>query len=240
MACCASTSWRRPRRPRRPGSRRRSSITSRAPWSCASSRGGRSRPRISAGGRCWSASCRWSGAAIVEVPKHLRGPVLVFWVFHVLRDYGHALREGGSKRIPLLPRLLGIAADLERRSGRSTSCFGHNDLLARQFHRRRRAPLAHRLGLCRFQLARSSTSPISPPTTSWHPRTRSGCSRATSRGTVEPDCAARYAAMKCASLLREAMWSMVSEIHSTLDFDYAAYTRGLSRPLRARFAAPPV
>jgi thiamine kinase-like enzyme len=34
----------------------------------------------------------------------------------------------------------------------------------------------------------------------------------------------RYAAMRCASLLREAMWSMVSEIQSTLDFDYGAYT----------------
>jgi hypothetical protein len=32
--------------------------------------------------------------------------------------------------------------------------------------------------------------------------------------------------MKCASLLREAMWSMVSEIHSKLDFDYAAYQIG--------------
>jgi hypothetical protein len=30
--------------------------------------------------------------------------------------------------------------------------------------------------------------------------------------------------MKCASLLREAMWSMVSEIHSTLDFDFVNYT----------------
>ena len=30
--------------------------------------------------------------------------------------------------------------------------------------------------------------------------------------------------MKCASLLRETMWSMVSEIHSAIDFDYAAYT----------------
>jgi thiamine kinase-like enzyme len=34
----------------------------------------------------------------------------------------------------------------------------------------------------------------------------------------------RYQAMKCASLLREAMWSMVSEIHMTVDFDYRAYT----------------
>ena len=33
-----------------------------------------------------------------------------------------------------------------------------------------------------------------------------------------------YAAMKCASLLREAMWSLVSELHLEIDFDYAAYT----------------
>ena len=30
--------------------------------------------------------------------------------------------------------------------------------------------------------------------------------------------------MKCAALLRESLWSMVSEHHSSLDFDYAAYT----------------
>jgi thiamine kinase-like enzyme len=34
----------------------------------------------------------------------------------------------------------------------------------------------------------------------------------------------RYRAMKCASLLREAMWSMVSELHLAIDFDYQAYT----------------
>src|SRR3546814_3608967 len=34
----------------------------------------------------------------------------------------------------------------------------------------------------------------------------------------------RYQAMKCASLLRETLWSMVSEIHSDIDFDYRAYT----------------
>jgi hypothetical protein len=30
--------------------------------------------------------------------------------------------------------------------------------------------------------------------------------------------------MKCASLLREAMWSMVSELHLQIEFDYEAYT----------------
>ena len=34
----------------------------------------------------------------------------------------------------------------------------------------------------------------------------------------------RLAAMKAASLLRETMWSMVSEIHSDVGFDFAAYT----------------
>ena len=34
----------------------------------------------------------------------------------------------------------------------------------------------------------------------------------------------RYEVMKCASLLRETLWSMVSEITSHIDFDYGAYT----------------
>ena len=33
-----------------------------------------------------------------------------------------------------------------------------------------------------------------------------------------------HAAMQCASLLRESMWSMVSEIHSAIDFDFGGYT----------------
>lgn len=35
----------------------------------------------------------------------------------------------------------------------------------------------------------------------------------------------QYQAMKCASLLRETMWSMVSEIHSKIDFDFVSYSR---------------
>jgi hypothetical protein len=42
--------------------------------------------------------------------------------------------------------------------------------------------------------------------------------------TPPDDLRRRYDAMKCASLLREAMWSMVSEIHLAIDFDYQAYT----------------
>ena len=31
--------------------------------------------------------------------------------------------------------------------------------------------------------------------------------------------------MKCASLLRETLWSMMSAIHSTVDMDFDAYTQ---------------
>ena len=34
----------------------------------------------------------------------------------------------------------------------------------------------------------------------------------------------KFKAIKCASLLREAMWSMVSEITSDIEFDYENYT----------------
>ena len=45
----------------------------------------------------------------------------------------------------------------------------------------------------------------------------------------------RYSAMNCASLLRETMWSMVSEIHSDLEFDYPAYTAENLEGFRASY-----
>ena len=41
----------------------------------------------------------------------------------------------------------------------------------------------------------------------------------------EPSLLASYHAMKCASLLRETMWSMVSELYSRVDMDFADYTQ---------------
>jgi hypothetical protein len=54
---------------------------------------------------------------------------------------------------------------------------------------------------------------------------------------VTTRCGGRYAAMKCASLLRETMWSMVSEIHSKVDFDFAPTRRRISRRFEAAYAA---
>jgi len=47
----------------------------------------------------------------------------------------------------------------------------------------------------------------------------------------------RYRAMKAAAALREALWSMVSEIHSGLEFDFAAYTASYLATYAASFDA---
>jgi exoribonuclease R len=56
------------------------------------------------------------------------------------------------------------------------------------------------------------------------------CWRLFRRRADAATCAA-HAAMQCASLLREAMWSMVSELHLGAGVDYVAYT-GKTSPAR--------
>jgi thiamine kinase-like enzyme len=53
---------------------------------------------------------------------------------------------------------------------------------------------------------------------------------------VDDELRRRAAAMTAASLLRETMWSMVSEIHSKVDFNYCAYTAENLRRFEAAYA----
>lgn len=158
-----------------------------------------------------------------EMPLHVTGPALIFWVFHVLRDYGHSLETGRSRHIAVLPRLLAIAAELEQAVGPVEIVYGHNDLLPTNF-----IDAGDRLWLIDwdyagfnsplFDLANLCSNNEVPAGDETH------LLETYFERKVDTDLFRRYHAMKCASLLRETMWSMISEIHSTLDFDYAAYT----------------
>ena len=158
-----------------------------------------------------------------EIPNHLRGPALVFWVFQVARNYAGTLRDDASRMLPELPRLLEIAGRLEKAVGPVELCFGHNDLLAANF-----IDDGSRLWLVDWDYAGfnsplfdlgglASNSQLSDAQEDWLLETYF-------EKPLKDQLRRRYAAMKCASLLRESMWSMVSEIHSTLEFDYVAYT----------------
>ncbi|HGG04566.1 MAG TPA: choline kinase, partial [Aliiroseovarius sp.] len=52
-----------------------------------------------------------------EVPRYLRGPVLMFWVFHVLRDYAATLAERNSRHLAAIPEYLEFTARLEEAVG---------------------------------------------------------------------------------------------------------------------------
>ena len=159
-----------------------------------------------------------------QIPEHLRGPVLMFWVFHVLKDYGAALRDGDSPHVSRLADLMRTADTLRQAVGPVEIVFGHNDLLPANF-----LDDGKRLWLIDWDYAGFN----SPLFDLGGLASNNGLSEAQERWLLETYFETAltdalwhsYQAMKCASLLRETMWSMVSEIHSKLDFDYAAYTR---------------
>ncbi|MCV0425467.1 MAG: phosphotransferase [Roseibium sp.] len=164
-----------------------------------------------------------------KVPEYLRGPALVFWVFHVIRDYGATLVDRNSGYSDLVPELLEIAGKLDHAAGPFDIVFGHNDLLCGNL-----LDDGQRLWLIDFDYAGfntplfdlgglASNNGLSAEQEDW-------MLSVYFETQVTDDLRRRYHAMKCASLLRETMWSMVSEITSDIDFDYQAYTaENLSR-----------
>ncbi len=158
-----------------------------------------------------------------EVPQYLRGPALVFWVFHVIRDYAATLEAHGSPYVAKVRDYLKTAKGLEADIGPIELVFGHNDLMAANI-----LDDGQRLWLIDWDYA-GFNSPLFD---------LGGLASNNSLNEAQefemlahyygapPDAALlhRYHAMKCASLMREVMWSMVSEVISDLDIDYAAYT----------------
>ncbi len=158
-----------------------------------------------------------------EIPKHFQGPALIFWVFQVVRGYANTLTQGNSRMTPELLRYLAVNAELEAALGPVEIVFGHNDLLAANFiddgtrlwlvdwdYAGFNAPL--------FDLANLASNNLFSPAE--EDRLLEDYFETPATDALRH----KLRAMKCASLLRESMWSMVSEIHLEIDFDYVAYT----------------
>lgn len=158
-----------------------------------------------------------------EVALHLRGPTLAFNVFHIIRDYAHTLVEDKSRMSAKLPRLLAASEILEKATGAIDLVFGHNDLLAANF-----IDDGRRLWLVDWDYAGWNTPLFDLGGLS----SNNGFGAADDDAMLEDYFEAaptdalrrRFKAMLCASLLREALWSLVSESRSTIDFDYVAYS----------------
>jgi thiamine kinase-like enzyme len=158
-----------------------------------------------------------------ELPAHLRGPTLAFNVFHIIRDYAHTLDEDRSRMAAQLPRLLGAAEALERAVGSIDLVFGHNDLLAANF-----IDDGMRLWLVDWDYG-GWTTPLFDlgglaSNNNFGQSDIEAMLATYFEAPVTDALRRKFHVMLCASLLREAMWSMVSEPRSTIDFDYVGYT----------------
>lgn len=158
------------------------------------------------------------------MPEHILGPGFMFWVFHVIRDYARTLAKGNSRMMPQLATYLAIAAQMEQVQKPLPIIFSHNDLLPANI-----LDDGNRLWLIDFEYAGFSTAMFDLAGLSSNAGLETGESEALLEAYFgcAPDLELKraHAAMECASLLREAMWSMVSELHlNAPGVDYTAYT----------------
>jgi len=158
-----------------------------------------------------------------QIPKYFHGPALVFWPFHVCRNYIRTARKGNSRLTGLLPRFLDVTEELEKTAGKIKLIFGHNDLLAANF-----IDDGKRLWLLDWDYAGYNTALFDLANLASNneltPEQEERLLATYYRQPVTDGQRRRFSSMKCISLLRETLWSIVQEIHSTLDFDFEAYT----------------
>jgi thiamine kinase-like enzyme len=159
-----------------------------------------------------------------EMPKHVSGAGFMFWPFHVIRDYARTLAAGNSRMTQALPGYLALADELERAQVALPVIFGHNDLLPANF-----LDDGKRLWLIDFEYAGFSTAMFDLAGAA----SNAGMSAEESHEFLghyfgappSAEICRSHAAMQCASLLRETMWSLVSELHlDTPGVDFVAYT----------------
>lgn len=158
-----------------------------------------------------------------DMARTVSAPALVFWVFHICRHYARVLSDGGSSHLERLQGLMERCDVLEAAVGPIEMGFGHNDLLPANF-----IDDGERLWLIDWDYA-GFNSPffdlggLSSNSQFDADQDEELLGLYFDR-TPDADLRRSLAAMKTASLLRETLWSMVSELRSEVDFDFAAYT----------------
>lgn len=159
-----------------------------------------------------------------EMPTRFNQVPVMFWVFQVFRHYHNLLAQGDSAHVARLPELAQIGRELEAAVGPVEIVFGHNDLLAANF-----IDDGDRIWLIDFDYAgfNSPLFDLSNLASNNELDEDQELTMLERYFGVAPNRAtlASYNAMKCASLLRETLWSMVSELHSRVDMDFADYTQ---------------
>lgn len=156
-----------------------------------------------------------------EMPLALTMPGPMFWVFAVNRRYAHLL--AGSRLAARLPDCMRSNDRLEQAVGSILPVFCHNDLLAANL-----LDDGRRLWLIDWEYGGWNDALFDLANMAGNNAFEEADEvRLLERYYGKPPISEtwrRFAAMKTASLLREALWSLAAERSSALEIDFAAYT----------------
>jgi thiamine kinase-like enzyme len=158
------------------------------------------------------------------MPRFVEGAGFMFWVFHVIRDYARTLKAGGSRLADRLPGWLELSDSLEAAQCPLPIIFGHNDLLPANF-----LDDGNKLWLIDFEYAGFSTAMFdiagAASNAEMSDDEASALLEVALGSPPDPAVTRSFHAMQCASLLRETLWSLVSELHlDAPGANYQAYT----------------
>ena len=158
-----------------------------------------------------------------ELARHLAGPANTFWVFHVIRNYARTLQAARSGSDGELSRYVALADALEAQQMPLPVVFGHHDLLPGNF-----IDDGERLWLIDWEYGGFGTAMFDlanlAANGSFSPAEDRLLLEAYFRQPVSDEVQRSFDAMKVASALREAAWSMVSAIHLAVPgADYRAH-----------------
>ena len=158
-----------------------------------------------------------------DMPKNLYGQSMIFWVFHVIRHYSKFIEENKSKYTSMLAELLKKSDLIEKNSSPFQIVFAHNDLLPANFIKGDK-----QIWLIDWEYAGYNTPLFDlggvSSNNNFNEKDDIILLENYYEQKVTDEIIKKFKCLKSASLLRETMWSMVSEITSKIDFDYGSYT----------------
>ncbi len=158
------------------------------------------------------------------MPKHITGTANMFWVFHVIRDYINTLQNAGSTHAQKFARFQSEAQVLEAAQLPMPIVFGHHDFLPANF-----LDDGEKIWLIDFEYAGYGTAMFDLAGSSSNAQMsfdeQQQLLTAYFKRPPDTDLQRSFAAMECASLLRETLWAMVSSLFlAAPGVDYDAYT----------------
>lgn len=160
-----------------------------------------------------------------RMPRFVSGPAFLFWPFHMVRDYARMLWGTGNPLVARLPEVMETAERLEAAQAPLPIIFGHNDFLPGNL-----IDDGSKIWIIDYEYAGFSTGMFDlaglASNASFSAAESERLLAAYFGGVTVPALRRSHAAMMCVSLLREALWGLVSEIHlSAPGADYGAYAQ---------------